>query len=93
MIAAAVAHLGNACRPIVCLNGFPNNAMEYLLLGLGFCAAQIKVHTDHDRGGVRIAGTLFERTIDFEAWHPGARLQQDVTEEQCLPLMLEDLRS
>ena len=93
VIHAAISQLGAACRPLVCLGGPPNHAVEYLLLGLGFCGARIKVHTDHDRGGRVISGMLFNQTVDYEEWCPNAVSEQHfLTEEQCLPHMLEDLQ-
>jgi hypothetical protein len=93
VIHAAIAQLGTACRPLVCLGGPPNRAVEYLLLGLGFCGAYIKVHTDHDRGGHFISKMLFNQTINYEEWCPNAASEQNfLNEEQCLPHMLEDLR-
>lgn len=70
---AAIEQLGKGCRPLVCLEGFPNAAADYLLLGLGFCGANVKVHTDHDHSGRRISGTLFSRRLTMKI---GARIQR-----------------
>lgn len=93
MIHAAIEQLGKGCQPLVCLSGFPNSAVEYLLLGLGFCGANVKIHTDHDPSGRSISGMLFNRTIDYEDWCPNpAPEQHSLIEEQCLPYILEDLQ-
>jgi len=94
VINEAVARLGAACKPLVCLNGPPNAATQYLLLGLGFCMARVKVHTDHDRGGSVITQMMFHATIDYEEWCPNTSLQKQVsTEESCLPYILAALRA
>lgn len=90
---AAVEELGRRCQPLVCLGGFPNLAVQFLLLGLGFCGANIKVHTDHDPSGRRMSGMLFTKTIDYEDWCPNPALGEHApVEEQCLPYILEGLR-
>lgn len=94
VINEAVARLGTDCRPLVCLNGAPNAATQYLLLGLGFCMARVKVHTDHDRGGSVITQMMFHATIDYEEWCPNTALQAKIsTEESCLPYILSALRT
>ena len=42
-IKTAAARLGDHCRPVVSLGGFPSLPVEYLLIGLGFSGARIKV--------------------------------------------------
>jgi uncharacterized protein DUF4365/uncharacterized protein DUF2399 len=89
----AIQKLGTRCKPLVCLRGFPNSAVQYLLLALGFCGASIRVHTDHDPNGRRMSELLFSKTIDYEDWCPNpAREKRTLLEEQCLPYLLEDLR-
>lgn len=98
---SAVTVLGADCMPLVCLDGYPNLAAEYLLLALGLGQANLQVHTDHDSFGARIARMLFHRLIDYEAWCPNPSTEQSVepayaghatTEEDCLAFMLSDLR-
>jgi hypothetical protein len=90
---AAINKLGERSQPLICLGGFPNSATEFLLLGLGFCGANIKVHADHDSSGRRMSEMLFGKTIDYEDWCPNPALDKNsLAEEQCLPFILEDLR-
>jgi hypothetical protein len=90
VLSVANKRLGTRCQPLVCLNGFPDYAVEFLLLGLGFCGAKIKVHTDHDAGGSKISRMLFHRTIDYDNWCPNLAREEKL-EEQCLPYILDEL--
>ncbi|MEV6066046.1 DUF4365 domain-containing protein [Nocardia sp. NPDC052001] len=101
VIDSAASKLGSDCLPLVCLHGYPNLAAEYLLLALGISQARIRVHTDHDLFGARIAQTLFHKLIDYEPWCPkpsaefageGVPAARGTTEEECLPYILNDLR-
>lgn len=101
VIEQAASRLGSDCMPLLCLRGYPNLAVEYLLLALGLSQTRIRVHTDHDLFGARIAQTLFHKLIDYELWCPkpsaglgseGFPTQGGMTEEECLPYMLNDLR-
>lgn len=78
------ARLGRRSPPLVCMSGFPNGAVEYLLLGLGFCMAKLHVHTDHDKSGKRISQTMLHRTIEYEPWCPGDHDDANRFEEQCV---------
>lgn len=92
VIRAAATRLGPSCRPLVCLLGNPGPAVEYLLLGIGFCMAKVLVHTDHDDSGTAFKKTLFSRTIDYEDWCPSARAGHHFKyEEECLEYMLTEL--
>ncbi|MFC7591246.1 DUF4365 domain-containing protein [Nonomuraea antimicrobica] len=92
IVEAAIAAHGTQSHPLVCLGGFPSISVEYLLLGLGFCGAQIKVHTDNDFTGSQILRTLFARTIEYEEWcQRRINDRAPLYEEDCLKHILEDL--
>ena len=87
---AAVQRWGRRTAPLVCLRGYPTAAAEYLLLGIGFCGARVRVHTDHDHFGTLISRTLFNRTIDYEEWCPSTRPSPaEAYEEYCLNEILD----
>ncbi|WP_328410797.1 DUF4365 domain-containing protein [Nocardia sp. NBC_00403] len=101
VIDSAVRALGEECMPLVHLGGYPNLAVEYLLLALGLCGAKLRVHTDHDSHGAGITRLLFHRLIEYELWCPNPSADQlaevapsirRTVEEDCLPYMLHDLR-
>jgi Domain of unknown function (DUF4365)/Protein of unknown function C-terminus (DUF2399) len=91
VINAAAAQLGDRCRPVVCLGGFPSLAVEYLLMGLGFSGANLKVHTDHDEPGRRIRDSLFNQSVKYEQWCPNASEHRSGSEEECLSRILTEL--
>ena len=91
MINAAAARLGDRCRPLICLGGFPSPAVEYLLLGLGFSGARLKLHADHDASGRLITDSLFNRSVKYELWCPRGMQHRAGVEEECLDQILAEL--
>jgi hypothetical protein len=91
VINAAAARLGDRCRPLVCLGGFPSRAVEYLLLGLGFSGARLKLHVDHDAAGGLITDSLFSRSVKYELWCPRGMQHSTGVEEECLDQILAEL--
>jgi len=91
VVNAAAAELGTRCRPVVSLGGFPSLAVEYLLIGLGFSGANLKVHTDHDEPGRRIQDSLFNRSVNYELWCPNASEHRSGLEDECLSGILAEL--
>lgn len=59
VVAAAADELGAACAPLLCVEGVPSTATHALLDGLG--EVEMRVHTDFDAGGIRIANLLHRR--------------------------------
>ncbi len=68
VVVAAAADLGAArSGPLVCLNGFPNQASSMLLGLLARQGAEIWYHGDFDWAGLRIANHL-RQTVPFHPW-------------------------
>jgi hypothetical protein len=91
VINAAAARLGDRSRPLVCMGGFPSPVVEYLLLGLGFSGARLKLHADHDAVGRLITDSLFSRSVKYELWCPRGIQHSAGTEEECLDRILAEL--
>jgi len=69
VIAAAADELGAACAPLLCVEGVPSTATHALLAALG--DVEMRVHTDFDAGGIRIAN-LLHRRAGAVPWRLGA---------------------
>jgi uncharacterized protein (TIGR02679 family) len=54
IVALAADHLGDACQPLVCLDGMPAAVTRRLLARLRTDGAELRVHTDFDYGGIAI---------------------------------------
>jgi uncharacterized protein (TIGR02679 family) len=68
VVVAAAADLGAARGgPLVCLNGFPNQACSMLLAMLARQGAEIWYHGDFDWAGLRIANHL-RQEVPFHPW-------------------------
>lgn len=83
VVASAADRLGAACPPLVCTDGVPASAVQTLLGLVVGAGAELRVHTDLDWGGVRIANLIIERfgarpwrmgTADYLAAPPGVAL-------------------
>ena len=59
VLAAAADDLGAAGAPLLCVEGVPSTATHALLDALG--EVELRVHTDFDAGGIRIANLLHRR--------------------------------
>ncbi|HEX3130874.1 MAG TPA: TIGR02679 family protein [Thermoanaerobaculia bacterium] len=66
VVAAAADRLGAACPPLVCLEGYPNQAALTLLRRLARYT-ELHYHGDFDWDGLRIANRLLE-TVPFRPW-------------------------
>jgi uncharacterized protein (TIGR02679 family) len=65
VVDAAARELGEACAPLVCVQGQPSFAADLLLSGLA--SAGIRYHGDFDWGGLRIANRIHARH-GFKPW-------------------------
>ncbi|MFE3324953.1 TIGR02679 family protein [Streptomyces sp. NPDC059176] len=66
VLATAADTLGDACPPLVCLQGQPSAAALTLLRHLHTLGSTLRYHGDFDWGGLRIASGLLRRV----PWHP-----------------------
>jgi uncharacterized protein (TIGR02679 family) len=66
VVAAAADRLGAACPPLVCVEGYPNQA-ALKLLGRLARQCEILYHGDFDWDGLRIANRILE-AIPFQPW-------------------------
>lgn len=66
VVAAAADRLGAACPPLVCVEGYPNQAALTLLRRLARYT-ELHYHGDFDWDGLRIANRLLE-TVPFRPW-------------------------
>jgi uncharacterized protein (TIGR02679 family) len=66
VVAAAADRLGAACPPLVCVEGYPNQAALKLLVRLARYT-ELHYHGDFDWDGLRIANRLLE-AIPFRPW-------------------------
>jgi uncharacterized protein (TIGR02679 family) len=65
VVDAAARELGDACPPLVCIQGQPSLAADALLRRLA--GAGLRYHGDFDWGGLRIANRVYEM-FGFEPW-------------------------
>jgi uncharacterized protein (TIGR02679 family) len=61
IVALAADHLGDACPPLVCLDGMPAAVTRLLLAKLRTHGAELRVHADFDYGGIAIATHVTSR--------------------------------
>lgn len=61
VLAQAATLLGARSKPLVCVEGQPNSAVDELLALLSRSGATLRYHGDFDWGGLRIAQTVVER--------------------------------
>lgn len=61
VLAQAATLLGARSKPLVCVDGQPNSAVDELLAVLSRSGATLRYHGDFDWGGLRIAQTIIER--------------------------------
>ncbi|RKT86347.1 Protein of unknown function C-terminus [Saccharopolyspora antimicrobica] len=87
----AAAKLGQRCKPLICLNGYPSRATKYLLLGLAGCGARMLIHPDHDALGKRLIRDLSFAAVAPEPWRHRCVGSTSHHEERCLDHMLSDL--
>jgi uncharacterized protein (TIGR02679 family) len=66
VVAAAADRLGVACPPLVCVGGYPNQAVLTLLTKLARYT-ELHYHGDFDWDGLKIANRLLE-AIPFRPW-------------------------
>lgn len=66
VVAAAADRLGAACPPLVCVEGYPNQA-ALTLLGRLARYTEIHYHGDFDWDGLRIANRILE-AVPFRPW-------------------------
>lgn len=66
VVAAAADRLGAACPPLVCVEGYPNQA-ALTLLGRLARYTEIRYHGDFDWDGLEIANRLLE-AVPFRPW-------------------------
>jgi uncharacterized protein (TIGR02679 family) len=66
VVAAAADRFGAACPPLVCVEGYPNQAALKLLARLAR-QCEILYHGDFDWDGLRIANRILE-SIPFRPW-------------------------
>ena len=71
-INTAAVQLGALSKPLVLLGGYPSPAVDFLLIALAASGAHLKVHTDHDDTGDRIARSRLVRSVTFKQWCPGS---------------------
>ncbi|MFW6642367.1 TIGR02679 family protein [Nocardiopsis algeriensis] len=67
VVAEAADRLGARCAPLVCLQGGPSAAALTLLRQAVDGGAAVRLHTDFDWGGVRIANAV-ARQVPWEPW-------------------------
>jgi len=77
VVDAAARELGEACAPLVCVQGQPSFAADLLLSSIA--SAGIRYHGDFDWGGLRIANRIHERH-GFKPWRFTAVDLASVTE-------------
>lgn len=67
VLTLAADRLGNACQPLVCLEGMPSSVTGRLLAALRQVGAILRVHADFDLGGVAIMSHVCAR-YGAEPW-------------------------
>lgn len=70
IVALAADSLGNACQPLVCLEGMPAAVTRLLLAELRMHGAQLRVHADFDYGGIAITTHVTSR-LGARPWRMG----------------------
>ncbi|WP_223830434.1 TIGR02679 family protein [Nocardiopsis quinghaiensis] len=83
--AGAADRWGAGCAPLVCLQGGPSAAALTLLRQAVDGGARLRVHTDFDWGGVRIANAL-TRQVPWEPWRLTAADYRSSLGERARPL-------
>ncbi|HWL45258.1 MAG TPA: TIGR02679 family protein [Ilumatobacter sp.] len=70
ILTLAADRLGNACQPLVCLEGMPSAVTGRLLAALRQAGAVLRAHADFDLGGVAIMSHVGAR-YGAEPWRMG----------------------
>jgi uncharacterized protein (TIGR02679 family) len=90
IVQLAADRLGTGCAPLVCLEGHPTTAAIQLLQGFATSGAKVRVHTDFDWAGIRIANQVLEHVPGAAAWQMSRHHYEDAagrSDDHGVPLV------